>query len=534
GGAGMTYWRLPMFRTLGLIIHIGRFPQIPTFAVMNPFKRLAGQTAIYGIPSILGRFLNYLLVPLYTYGLLTQGQFGIVNLFYSYTALLMVFLTYGMETAFFRFSETELDKKSVYSTGLISLLATTGLFLIFTNLFPKTIAGWLQYPQYPNFIIWFSWIMALDVLSAIPFARLRALNRPIWFSAIKSVNIFTLVLLNLFFLLLCPYLYDHYRDAWIGTAIGIIYRPGWTIEYIFIANLLASLVTLILLLPQVFNLQWKFDAGLWKRMILYSLPLMIAGMAGIVNETIDRILLRYLLPGTPADAEAQVGIYSACYKIAVLMVLFIQAYRFAAEPFFFSQMKNRDAKQVYARIMDYFVIVVSTIFLVTMLFLDTVFIRLTGPEFRSARAVIPVLMLAKLFLGIYFNLSIWYKLTGKTLFGALITLIGMIITLGLNIYWIPLSPDHLIYGYLGSAWATMACYSVMMVLAYLIGQKYYPIPYNLKKFFGYIGLALLLYAISTLVPFNRALPGIGFNLLLLAFFAFVVYLFELRVPARRS
>jgi O-antigen/teichoic acid export membrane protein len=508
------------------------FHKYNTFA-MNPFKRLAGQTAIYGIPSILGRFLNYLLVPLYTYGLLTPGEFGIVNLFYSYTALLMVILTYGMETAFFRFSETEQDKKSVYSTGLISLFASTALFLVLTNLFPQTIAGWLQYPQYPNFIVWFAWIMALDVLSAVPFARLRALNRPIWFSAIKSVNIFTLILLNLFFLLLCPYLYHHFERTWIGSAIGVIYRPDWTIEYIFIANLMASMVTLILLLPQVFHLQWKFDPGLWKKMILYALPLMIAGMAGIVNETVDRILLRYLLPLAPADAEAQVGIYSACYKIAVLMVLFIQAYRFAAEPFFFSQMKNKDASLVYARIMDYFIIVVSTIFLVTMLFLDTIFIRLTGPEFRSARAVIPVLMLAKLFLGIYYNLSIWYKLTGKTLWGALITITGMIITLGLNILWIPLSPDHLIHGYTGSAWATLLCYTAMMILAYMTGRKYYPIPYNLKKFFGYIGLTLILYAISTLAPFTHVLPGIVFNLVLLGFFALTVYIIELRIPARK-
>lgn len=495
---------------------------------MNPFKRLAGQTAIYGIPSIIGRFLNFLLVPLYTYGILTQGEFGIVNLFYSYTALLLVILTYGMETAFFRFSETETDKLKVYSTGLISIAATTSVFLLFTNLFPRQIAGWLQYPQYPNFIVWFAWIISLDVLSAVPFARLRALNRPIWFATIKSVNIFTLVLLNLFFLLLCPWLFNHYQGSWIGSAVRLIWRPDWSIEYIFIANLIASLITLALLLPGVFNLKWKFDRELWKRMILYALPLMVAGMAGIVNETIDRILLRYLLPLSPADAEAQVGIYSACYKIAVLMVLFIQAYRFAAEPFFFSQMKNQDNRMIYARTMDYFIIVVSTIFLVTMLFLDTLFIRLTGPGFRGARGVIPILMLAKLFLGIYFNLSIWYKLTGKTLWGALITVVGMLITLGLNLIWIPLSPDHLIHGYIGSAWATFFCYGVMMVMAYVIGQRYFPIPYNLKKFFGYIGLSLVLYAISNFIHFDRIFQSFAFNLLLMGIFITVVWFFEFR------
>jgi O-antigen/teichoic acid export membrane protein len=281
-----------------------------------------------------------------------------------------------------------------------------------------------------------------------------------------------------------------------------------------------------MLLPQVFHLKWILDLRLWKRMLLYSLPLMIAGMAGIVNETVDRILLRYLLPLSPADAEAQVGIYSACYKIAVLMVLFIQAYRFAAEPFFFSQMKNQDAKQVYARVMDYFVIAVSGIFLVTMLFLDTVFIRLTGPGFRSARAVIPVLMLAKLFLGVYYNLSIWYKLTGKTMWGALITIIGAAVTIGLNILLIPLSSAWLIHGYLGSAYATLACYTVMMILGYLIGQKFYPIPYNLKKFFGYVGLALLLYAISEWINPGFLLARFSLSFVLMAVFLWVVWLVE--------
>jgi len=493
---------------------------------VTAIKRLAGQTAIYGIPSILGRFLNYLLVPLYTYGLLTQQEYGIVNLFYSYTALLMVILTYGMETAFFRFSETEPDKKRVYSTGLLSLIITTSFFLLLTNIFSGTIATWISYPDSPNFIVWFAWIMALDVLAAIPFARLRANNRPVLFATIKSINIFTYIFFNLFFLLLCPWLYNAYGNTDFGKIISFFYRPDWNIEYIFIANLIASVLTLMLLLPQVKGLKWVLDKKLWTRMLIYSLPLMLAGMAGIVNETVDRILLRYLLPLSPADAEAQVGIYSACYKIAILMVLFIQAYRFAAEPFFFAQMKNKDAKLVYARIMDYFVIAVSFIFLMTMLFLDTIFIKFTGPGFRSARNVIPVLMLAKLFLGVYFNLSIWYKLTGKTLWGALITIIGAAVTIGLNIYWIPLSHDHMIFGYYGSAWATFFCYTVMMILCYLLGQKYYPIPYNLKKFFGFIGLALGLYFISRFIQPESWFLNVGSGLILLSAFAAVVWIVE--------
>jgi len=491
---------------------------------MNPFKRLAGQTAIYGIPSILGRFLNYLLVPLYTYGLLTQQEYGIVNIFYSFVALLMVILTYGMETAFFRFSEMETDKPRVYSTGLISILITTSVFLLLTNMFPQTIANWMDYPQYPNFIIWFAWILALDALTAIPFARLRALNRPILFAVIKSVNILTYVLLNLFFLLLLPVLDSYFTGTWFGGVIRLIYRPGWNIEYIFIANLIASLVTLIMLIPQIAGLKWILDLRLWKRMLIFAIPLLFAGMAGIINETFDRLLLRYLLP--PDIAESQVGIYSACYKIAILMVLFIQAYRFAAEPFFFSQMKNKDAKIVYARIMDYFIIAVSLIFLITMLFLDNVFIQFIGPKFRAARNVIPVLMMAKLFLGIYYNLSIWYKLTGKTLWGALLTMIGAVVSLGLNIYWIPLSSDHLIFGYLGSAWATFFCYSIMMILGYLIGRKYYPIPYNLKKFFGYLGLTVLLYFISRWIQPENIVLSIGFSALLLLVFIGTVWSIE--------
>ncbi len=491
---------------------------------MNPFKRLAGQTAIYGIPNILGRFLNYLLVPLYTYGILTSQEYGVVNVYYSFTALLLVILTYGMETAFFRFSETETDKQKVYSTGLLSLAITSSLFLALTNAFPQTIARWIDYPQYPEFIRWFAWILVFDVMAAIPFARLRAMNRPILFATIKSINILATVLLNLFFLLFMPWITEHFENSSLNVFLRLIYHPGWTIEYIFISNLLASLLTLALLLPQVMHMKWTFDLKLWKRMLRYSIPLLFAGMAGIINETSDRILLRYLLPSD--IAESQVGIYSACYKIAILMVLFIQAYRFAAEPFFFSQMKKEDARLIYARIMDYFIIAVSLIFLITMLFLDYVFIYLIGPEFRAARNVIPVLMLAKLFLGIYYNLSIWYKVTGKTQWGAFIMLIGALVSLGLNFYWIPKSPDHMIFGYLGSAWATFFSYSLMMVIGYLIGQKYYPVPYNLKKFFGYISLAVLLYLIGHWVPAGNLFLGIGFNFLLIGIFAAVVWIIE--------
>jgi len=493
---------------------------------VNPFRRLAGQTAIYGIPSILGRFLNYLLVPLYTYGLLTPQEYGVVNLFYSYTAVLMVLLTYGMETAFFRFSEGEEDKNRVYSTGFLSLGITTLLFLTMVHLFSGTISGWISYPDFPQYVIWFAWIMALDTLSAIPFARLRAMNRAGMFATIRMINILVNILLNLFFLLFCPWVLRTAESGYLAEFIGLIYRTDWTIEYIFIANLVASGLTMLLLAPQLRGLRWRLDTRLWGRMVIYALPLMLAGLAGILNESVDRILLRYLLPMSPADAEAQVGIYSACYKVAVLMVLFIQAYRFAAEPFFFSQMKNQDAKLIYARVMDYFIIIVSLIYLVTLLFLDTVFIKFTGAEFRGAREVIPILMLAKMFLGIYYNLSIWYKITGKTLWGALITAGGAVITIVLNILLIPLPEDYWIHGYLGSAWATLFCYVFMLVTGYLLGQRYYPIPYRLWRFLVYPGLALILYFISRhLTGFSIGL-SVALNLLLLLIFLFVIVYIE--------
>ena len=490
---------------------------------MNPLKKLAGQTAIYGLPSIVGRFLGYLLVPLYT-RVFTTGEYGVVNVYYSYAAFLMVVLTYGMETAFFRFNENEENKEKVFSTGMISLIISSVIFLILSSLFAQFVANWIEYPQHKDYVIWFAWILALDALSAIPFAKLRAQHKATRFATIKMVNIITNIGLNLFFILWCPFSLEH--DSWSlsNALINLFYQPQWGIEYIFISNLIASGITLVLLFPQFLGINWKPDSKLWRKMFFYAFPLLFAGMAGIVNETFDRLLLRYLLPAN--IAEDQVGIYGACYKISILMTLFIQAYRFAAEPFFFAMAKEKDAKAVYAKIMDYFVITVSLIFLVTMLFLDDFFIRFIGIKFRVGRNVIPVLMLANLFLGVYFNLSIWYKLSSKTIWGAWLSAIGAVITLALNFWWIPLSPDHLIYGYLGSAWATFICYASMMVLSYLIGQKYYPVKYNLLPFFGYIGFAVLLYLFSTVIQIETNILRISFHTMLLLIFIMVVFFIE--------
>ena len=493
---------------------------------MADIKRLAQQTAIYGIPSILGRILGYLLVPLYTRVFLPEA-YGVVNVYYSFAALLKVILTYGMETAFFRFNLHEKDKDRVYSTGMISLLVSSIVFLLLVYVFSGTIARWIDYPDQQNYVRWFAWILSLDAVTAIPFARLRAQNRAKRFAAVNMANICINIGLNLFFILLCPVILAHSNNGILARAIHLVYRSDWGIEYIFISNLVASIVTLLLLLPQMVRIRWKVDPAVWKRMFFYAFPLLFAGMAGIINETFSRIMLRYMLPGSAETATYQVGIFAACYKISILMTIFIQAYKYAAEPFFFSKAKDKDAKVVYARIMDYFIIIVSLIFLVTMVYLDDFIMPiLMGREYWEGKAVIPVLMLANLFLGVYYNLSIWYKLTGQTSWGAWLSGIGALITLSLNFWWIPRSADHFFSGYYGSAWATLICYGSIMVLSYLIGQKYFPVKYSLTKFFSYLGLSVFLYLISTLVEFHSFFPGFAFHTALVLVFLAVIYLAE--------
>jgi O-antigen/teichoic acid export membrane protein len=496
---------------------------------MSAIKRLAGQTAIYGIPSILGRVLGYLLVPLYTKMFLPDA-YGTVNVFYAYASLLKIILTYGMETAFFRFSEQEKngEKDKVYSTALVSLLITSVVFLLFITLFSGSVAKWIDYPDARNYVLWFAWILTLDAVAAIPFARLRAQNKARLFAGINLTGIIINIGLNLFFIILCPILVRHNTGNFISSAINLVYRPDWGIEYIFISNLVASAVTLALLIPGIVSVKWKIHTELWRKMIIYAFPLLFAGMAGIVNETFDRLLLRYLLPGSPAEASFQVGVYAACYKISILMTIFIQAYKYAAEPFFFAQAKEKNAKEVYIRIMNYFIIIVSAIFLGTMVYLDDIILPLflRGKEYWEARGVIPILLMANLFLGVYYNLSIWYKLTGKTSWGAWLALIGAIITLALNFIWIPLSSGHLIYGYYGSAWATFICYGAMMIISYLAGQKYFPVSYDLRRFFGYLGLSVFLFVVSTKIVTNITSVSLLLRTLIMVVFGMVVLFVE--------
>jgi len=486
---------------------------------VNQIRKLAGQTAVYGIPSILGRVLNYMLVPIYT-RVFEQDEYGIVTLMYSFVAVVFIMLTYGMETAFFRYSELSEKRNKVFNNAMLSLLFTTSLFIFFILFFPAQIAEWIKYPDYGNFVIWIGLIIGMDVLTAIPFAKLRADNRAKRFAFIKLLNIIANVGLNLFFIKLCPAVIRNYDSGIFYDFIKLVFDPGIPlISYVFISNLIASALTLVLMLPVFMRMRLDFDLKLWKQMMTYGLPLLFAGLAAVMNETLGRILIRYLLPED--IAEAQLGIYAACYKIAILMSLFIQAFRYAAEPFFFSYAKHQDSREVYALIMKYFVIAISIIFLGLMLFLDIV-ILLIGKDFRSGIDVVPVLLLAYMFLGIYYNLSVWFKLTNRTRYGAYMAIFGAALTIVFNLILIPES------GYMGSAWATFICYASMMLLSFILMQKFFTVKYNYFKITFYMALSFGFYMLSKAISIEIAWVGwIWKTTLFFGFIAFI-YLIERR------
>lgn len=456
---------------------------------MSVFRKLAGQTAVYGLSSIVGRLLNYLLVPLYT-RVFETGEYGIVTQLYAFVAFLNILFTYGMETAYFRYAREKEDGEKVYSTILISILISSLSFALIISLFSGSLSGLIGLnsadpAQISRYIIWFAAILSLDAITVIPFARLRMENKAARFVMIRLTSIATNIGLNLFFLLLCPYLAKQPSPPqW----LDLVYHPGNGIAYVFLANLISSVLPLMFFLPQFFRIRWKFDTKLWKQMLRYSFPLMIAGFAGMINETFDRLMLPILLKD-PSIAMEQLGIYGACYKISVLMTLFVQTYRYAADPFFFAQAKTANAKETYSHAMNAFVMAGTFIFLAVMLFMDQVQL-LIGEEFRAGLKVVPILLLANFFLGVYYNLSFWYKLSGKTQWGAWLSLLGAGITLLFNFLLIP------VLGYMGAAWATLICYSLMMLLSYFIGQRYYPIPYNVRPFIHYLLSAIIVWQIS--------------------------------------
>lgn len=492
---------------------------------MNPLKKLAGQTVLYGLSSVIGRFLNYLLVPLYTNIFLPQ-EYGVVTEFYAYIGFFVVLLTYGMETAYFRFSSQSKNKEEGekhYATALWSILVSSALFLSVFLLYADSIALAIEYPQHTEYVKYFSLILALDTLCALPFARLRLQEKAFHFAGIKLLNIGINIGANLFFLLFLPYCISEN----ILLPLHKFYLPEIGVGYIFISNLLASAITFLLLTPLFTPLKKGWNKLQWSKMIRYAIPLVFVGFAGIINEMADRIMLKQLLPFELSERMAMIGIYGANYKIAILMTLFIQAFRYAAEPFFFSQSKEENANQLYIKILDFFVLFGCTAFLFILFYLDIVQYFI-GEKYRSGLDAVPILLLANLFLGIQVNISIWYKLTGHTKTGALIAIITAIITIGLNYLLIPT-----LY-YMGSAWATLAAYLTMVALTALAGKKYYPIDYNWKKITLYIGSAIGLYFICQyfIEVFQFELPiKLLVNSLLLIPFFLLVWLMERKIKA---
>lgn len=453
---------------------------------MSVLKKLVGQTAIYGLSSIVGRLLNFLLVPLYTEVFLTH-EYGVVSVLMSAVAFAMIFLTYGLETAFFHFTNQSKGSEKVFSTAFISLIVSSTVFLLFALTNESSIAKMLHVADTPEYIGWLVWVLVLDTLSTLPFAKLRLENRAWRFAFIRLVNIAVNIGLNLFFILLCPYLVkESIAPEWIHN----IYDPNLGIGYIFIANLCASAVMTFMLLPEIVKLKMKFDFALWKRIINYSFPLLIGGLAYVTNELADRLLLEYLLPQDVATA--QVGIYSACYKIAIFMTLFIQAFRYGAEPFFFAQAQQEGAQMQYANVMRYFVAFTGFIFLGVNVFIEFFKGFIRDEAYHEGLAVVPILLLANLFLGVYYNLSVWYKITEKTRYGAYLSVVGAFITIGFNLALIPTM------SYMGSAWATLICYASMCVLSYYFSKRHYPIPYDWKRISFYMISALTLFYIWTI------------------------------------
>jgi O-antigen/teichoic acid export membrane protein len=446
------------------------------------YKNLFKQTAIYGLATVMPRMFSFLLVPLYT-DLLPKAEYGKVSIIFAYMIFFNVILAYGMETAFFRFYSKETNKDSVVETATVSVFWTTILFLFIALLFRSSLADWSGIdPQYIGYTIW---ILALDALVIIPFSKLRAFQKPMVYAAIKIGNVLVNLILSVLFLLYIPQIIKSNPDGFLSS----VYVDNFQIGYIFLANIIASLLTFVALSPNYVFLKWKFDFSLWKKMMRYGMPIMIAGIAFAINEQFDKILLGKLLPDNIAEAE--VGVYSACYKLGLFMVLYRTAYTLGIEPFFFSHASNKNAPQTYAMVTKYFVIFGSFILLTVIVFSDLFKqLMIRDSSYWVAMKVVPLIILANFFLGIYTNLSVWYKLIDKTHIGAYISIVGAIITLVLNYLLIPSM------SYYGSAIATIAAYGSMMLISYYLGNKYYPIPYDMKKIGSYLSLSILFSAIS--------------------------------------
>ena len=479
---------------------------------MAGLKSLAKDTAIYGLSSIVGRFLNYLLVPLYTAVIpASTGGYGVVSNVYAYTALILVFLTFGMETGFFRFANKSGEHpEKVYANTLIFVGGLSLIFVILCMLFLHPISALLEYPDHPDYIAMMVLVVALDSFQCIPFAYLRYKKRPIKFASIKLFNIVGNILLNLFFLLLCPWLDVHAHQL-----VSWFYRPEYLVGYIFVSNLIMSLVQMFFFIPELRGFSYRVDKVLLKQMISYSFPILVFGVVGILNQTIDKMIYPFLFDDRQ-EGLVQLGIYSATSKVAMIMAMFTQAFRYAYEPFVFGKNKEGDNRKMYSAAMKYFFIFSLLAFLAVMFYMD-ILRYMVARDYWEGLSVVAIVMGAEIFKGIYFNLSFWYKLTDETQWGAYFSIIGCAVILVLNIWLVPT------YGYVASAWASVAGYGVITLLSYIIGQKKYPVSYPLKNMAVYLILAAVLFVLSQKVIIsNVGLRLVFRTLLLLIFIAYIL------------
>lgn len=483
---------------------------------MAGIKQLAGQTLWYGGSSILTRLLNYLLTPYLTLKL-SMGAYGETTYIFAFTAFLNIVFTYGLETGFFRFSQHPQHKNDVYNTASISIIISTILLTAILFVFAGPLASFVNTPGHPEYIRISLLIVAFDTLTILPFAKLRQEGRPKKYAFIKILSILVNIGSLYFLISVVPELARMNPNS----IFTVLDNPAWATAYVFIANLLMSSVTVLLLYKQLKEIRWHFNLPLWKEIMQYSLPMLIVGFGGMINETLDRLMLGWwgIPPAGSSDMAGEVGTYGACYKLAILITMFIQAFRLGAEPFFFKQMSGDNPQRIYARVMKFFVITICLMFLFVALYLDIWKYFIQKESMWAGLRVVPILLLANMFLGIYYNLSVWYKINNRVSAGAWITVGGAIITVVINYVFIPR------YSYMASAWATFFCYLSMMVACFIWGQKEYPVPYAWKKLLAYMVIVVLLFfmhrGLTHLWP-HTIFSLVLATLILLAFALFVV------------
>ncbi|MCI6549920.1 MAG: lipopolysaccharide biosynthesis protein [Prevotella sp.] len=483
---------------------------------MANLKSLAKDTAIYGISSIAGKFINYLLVPIQTAAWAASGgQYGVVTNVYAYTALLLVILTYGMETTFFRYvNKSEENPTTVYSTTLLSVGATSLLFIAGIQLFLGPIATWMGYADHKDWVAVMFICVAVDAFKCIPFAYLRYKKRPIKFAAIQLANVFLNILFNILYLFVLPAL----RLNPFG-----LYDEHFTLDVgmVFYINLACTGLVTLMFWKELTGFRYRFDFQLWKRMLRYAWPLLILGIAGILNQTFDKIAFPFLYHGS--DAKAELSIYGATVKIAMIMAMITQAFRYAYEPFVFGKAKDKDNRETYAKAMKFFVIFTLLAFLLVVGYMDILRHVIPNRDYWAGLRVVPIVMAAEIMMGIYFNLSFWYKLIDRTIWGAYFSGIGCVVLIAVNVIFVPR------YSYMACAWGGFAGYGTAMLLSYFVGQKYYPVNYPVKEIMRYVLLAFVLFVgMSAANDFLGVLPALIVNTLLMA--VFVAYLVKRDFP----